>query len=57
MPKTPIGDTEKVHVSRNGVDISRAFTWVGAVGTYNPANNYGCVIDSADVLQFHFEAL
>jgi hypothetical protein len=57
MPKTPIGDTEKVHVSRNGVDISRAFTWVGGVGTYNSANNYNCVIDAGDILQFHYEAL
>jgi hypothetical protein len=56
MSKTPIGGTEKVHVTRNGVDISRAFTWVGAVGTYNPSNNYGCTIDANDILQFHFES-
>lgn len=56
LTKTPIGGTEKVHVTRNGVDISRAFTWVGNVGTYTPANNYGCTIDANDILQFHYES-
>ena len=56
LTKTPIGGTEKVHVSRNGVDVSRAFTWVGALGTYTPANNYGCTFDSGDTVQFHFES-
>ena len=56
LTKTPIGGTEKVHVSRNGIDISRAFTWVGNVGTYNPADNYGCSLDNLDTLQFHFES-
>jgi hypothetical protein len=57
LTKNPIGGTEQVHVSRNGVDISRAFTWAGNVGTYNPVNNYGCTFDANDTLQFHFEAL
>lgn len=58
LAKTPVlGTTGKVRVSRNGVDISRAWTWVGAVGTYDPVNNYGCVIDANDNLQFEYEAL
>ena len=57
LTKVPVGNTEKVHVTRNGVDISRAFTWVGNTGTYTPANNYGCTIDASDLLQFHYEAL
>jgi hypothetical protein len=56
LTKVPVGNTEKVHVTRNGVDISRAFTWVGNTGTYAPANNYGCTIDANDLLQFHYEA-
>jgi hypothetical protein len=52
LPDTPIG---KVIVTRNGVDISDAWTWNGAVGTYNPANNYGCVIDANDKIIFHYE--
>jgi hypothetical protein len=55
LSATPIGGTEKVHVSRNGIDISDAFTWVNGVGTYDPANNYGCVIDANDELIFHYE--
>jgi hypothetical protein len=58
LAKTPVlGTTGKVRVSRNGVDITRAWTWVGAVGTYDPANNYACVIDENDNLQFEYEAL
>jgi hypothetical protein len=57
LAKTPVlGTTGKVRVSRNGVDITRAFTWAGAVGTYNPANNYGCTIDLDNILQFEYEA-
>jgi hypothetical protein len=56
LSKVPIGGTEKVHVTRNGQDISDAFTWVGANGTYNPASNYSCTLDSQDKLIFHFEA-
>jgi hypothetical protein len=57
LAKTPIlGATGKVRVSRNGVDITRAWTWVGNVGTYNPANNYGCTIDAGNILQFEYEA-
>jgi hypothetical protein len=52
LPDTPIG---KVIVTRNGVDISDAWTWVDGVGTYNPANNYGCVIDAGDKIIFHYE--
>jgi hypothetical protein len=58
LSKTPVlGTSGKVRVSRNGIDITRAFTWVGANGTYNPADNYGCVIDENDNLQFEFESL
>jgi hypothetical protein len=57
LSKTPIGDTEKVIVTRNGIDISDAFTWVGTTGTYNPALNYGCIIDENDKLIFHYESL
>jgi hypothetical protein len=52
LPHTPIGT---VIVTRNGVDISDAWTWVDGVGTYNPANNYGCVIDEDDKIIFHYE--
>jgi hypothetical protein len=63
LPSIPIGSSTLasqrgiVHVTRNGVDISRAWSWVGAVGTYVPANNYNCVIDLNDLLQFHWEAI
>ena len=58
LAKTPIlGTTGKVRVSRNGVDVTRAFTWVGAVGTYNSANNYACTWDAGDVWQAEYEAL
>jgi hypothetical protein len=57
LQKTPIlGSTGKVRVSRNGIDITRAWTWVGNVGTYDPAKNYGCVLDLNDNLQFEYEA-
>jgi hypothetical protein len=56
LAKTPIGASEKVLVTRNGVDISDAWTWVGGVGTYTPSANYGCVIDASDKLIFHYEA-
>ena len=56
LVKVPIGGTEKVFVTRNGVDISRAFTWSGAIGTYNLVNNYNAVIDANDLLQFHYSA-
>ena len=62
LPSTPIGSTTFtgnrgiVHVTRNGVDISGGWSWVGAVGTYDPAFNYGCTLDAADRLQFHWEA-
>jgi hypothetical protein len=63
LPTNPIGSSTLtsqkgiVKVSRNGVDISRAWSWVGANGTYTAADNYGCVIDAGDKLQFHWEAL
>jgi hypothetical protein len=57
LTEEPIGDTEKVIVTRNGVDISDAFTWVGTTGTYDPALNYNCVIDENDKLIFHYESL
>lgn len=56
LAKIPIGGTEKVFVTRNGVDISRAFTWSGAIGTYNSVDNYNAVIDANDLLQFHYSA-
>lgn len=56
LTKTPIGGTEKVHVTRNGVDISDAWTWVGNVGTYLPAINGGKVWDAGDIARFHYEA-
>jgi hypothetical protein len=57
LPKTPIGGTGKVVVSRNGVVISDAFTVVGNLATYNPANNYNCTIDLNDKIVFNYEAL
>jgi hypothetical protein len=63
LPSIPIGSSTLtaqkgiVHVTRNGVDISRAWSWVGANGTYTAADNYSCVIDAGDNLQFHWEAL
>jgi hypothetical protein len=63
LPSNPIGSSTLtsqkgiVKVSRNGVDISRAWSWVGANGTYTAADNYGCIIDAGDNLQFHWEAL
>ena len=58
LQKTPIlGATGKVRVSRNGIDITEAFTWSGNVGTYDPAENYGCIIDANDNLQFEYESL
>jgi hypothetical protein len=57
LTKEPIGDTGKVIVTRNGVTISDAFTWVGTTGTYDPALNYNCVIDENDKLIFHYESL
>jgi hypothetical protein len=62
LASTPIGSsilpTNRgiVHVTRNGVDISRSWQWVGPVGTYLPAVNYNCTIDAGDVLHFHWEA-
>jgi hypothetical protein len=56
LAKVPIGGTEKVFVTRNGVDISRAFTWSGAIGTYNSVDNHNAVIDASDLLQFHYSA-
>ena len=62
LPSTPIGSTTFtgnrgiVHVTRNGVDISGGWSWVGAVGTYDPAYNYNCTLDLNDRLQFHWEA-
>jgi hypothetical protein len=54
LPQTPIG---AVIVTRNGIDISNSWTWVGAVGTYNPANNYNAIMDANDKLIFHYESL
>jgi hypothetical protein len=56
LAKTPVGASEKVLVTRNGVDISDAWTWVGGVGTYTPSANYGCILDASDKLIFHYEA-
>jgi hypothetical protein len=52
LPDTPVG---KVIVTRNGADISDSWSFTGAVGTYTPATNYGCVIDANDKLEFHYE--
>jgi predicted nucleic-acid-binding Zn-ribbon protein len=58
LAKTPVlGATGKVRVSRNGVDVTRSFDWVGAVGTYNNANNYSCVWDAGDIWQVEYEAV
>ena len=56
LTKVPIGGTEKVHVTRNGVDISNAWTWAGNVGTYIPASNGSKVMDAGDIIRFHYEA-
>jgi hypothetical protein len=53
LDETPVG---AVSVYRNGVNISSAWTWVGGVGTYDPALNYGCTIDESDRLTFEYEA-
>jgi hypothetical protein len=52
LPHTPIG---KVIVTRNGVDISDSWDFTGAVGTYDPALNYGCTLDLDDKLIFSYE--
>jgi hypothetical protein len=52
LPDTPVG---KVIVTRNGVDISDAWDFTGAVGTYDPALNYGCILDEDNKLEFHYE--
>ena len=52
LTDTPVG---AVIVTRNGVDISDSFTWVGNVGTYDSAENLGCVFDDDDKVRFHFE--
>lgn len=58
LAKTPVlGATGKVRISRNGVDVTRAFTWAGAVGTYDPASNFGCVWDAGDIWQAEYEAV
>jgi hypothetical protein len=58
LAKTPVLDTTgKVRVSRNGIDITGAWTWVGAVGTYDPVENYNCTLDANDTLKFEYEAL
>jgi hypothetical protein len=54
LPHTPVGT---VIVTRNGIDISDAWTWVGAVGTYSQLVNYDCTIDENDKLKFHYEAV
>lgn len=54
LANTPVGS---VIVTRNGVDISDSFTFVGAVGTYAPADNFDCVFDADDKVQFHYEAV
>ena len=56
LPKVPIGGTEMVYVTRNGVDISNSFSWVAKVGTYTPANNGSKTIDASDIIRFHYEA-
>ena len=56
LSKTPIGDTKYVHVTRNGIDITVAWSWVGNVGTYIPANNGGKTLDLNDRMFFHYEA-
>jgi hypothetical protein len=58
LAKTPVlGATGKVRISRNGVDVTRSFDWVGAVGTYNSANNFSCVWDAGDLWQAEYEAV
>lgn len=56
LTKTPVGGTEKVHFTRNGVDISHAITVVGNVATYVPASNANCTMDSSDRVIVHYEA-
>jgi hypothetical protein len=57
LPSVPeLGSTGKVAVYRNGRYIGGAWTWNGAVGTYDPAKNYGCTIDAGDKLEFDWEA-
>ena len=56
ISKVAIGSTEKVHVTRNGIDISHAWTWVGTAGTYIPASNANKTMDQGDRIIFHYEA-
>jgi hypothetical protein len=56
ISKVAIGSTEKVHVTRNGIDISHAWTWVGTAGTYIPASNASKTMDAGDRVIFHYEA-
>lgn len=64
LSSRPIGTSELagtptrdiVRVSRNGVDISRSWTWVGAVGTYNPVRNFDCTLDQWDMMAFEWDS-
>jgi len=56
ISKIPVGGTEMVHVTRNGVDISNAWTWAGKIGTYIPASNGSKTMDAGDIIRFHYEA-
>lgn len=50
----PIG---AVIVTRNGPEISDAFTWSGKIGTYDPALNGGKAIDANDKIRLNYEVL
>lgn len=56
LTKTPIGGTEKVHFTRNGVDVSHAIVVTGNVVTYLPASNGGCTVDASDRIIAHYES-
>lgn len=52
----PIGGNDKVFVTRNGIDITWAFSVVGNIVTYNPTANGGKTIDTGDRILIHYEA-
>ena len=62
LGKTPVVNTDGTDNGRpkvirnNTADVSHAFTWVGNVGTYNPALNLGCEWDDDDTFAVHYEA-
>ena len=56
LPYVPIAWGAKAIVTRNGIDISDAWSWAGTIGTYVPAANGGKTMDAGDIIRFHYES-